>query len=92
MQILLVCFQAHCLAVCYWHDVQPQRVKPSRAYIFAAVSGAEDPEKMLDQAVNEMQNDLVRLRQASAQVTQFHLHIPRCMVDHAWSSDIIAFM
>ena len=32
------------------------------------VSGAEDPEKMLDQAVNEMQSDLVRLRQASAQV------------------------
>ena len=32
------------------------------------VSGAEDPEKLLDQAVNEMQSDLVRLRQASAQV------------------------
>ena len=37
-------------------------------YAVAAVSGAEDPEKMLDQAVNEMQSDLVRLRQASAQV------------------------
>lgn len=33
-----------------------------------AVGSAEDPEKMLDQAVNEMQNDLVKLRQASAQV------------------------
>ena len=68
MQILLVCFQAHCLAVCYCHDSQPQRGKPSQAFICPVVSGAEDPEKMLDQAVNEMQNDLVRLRQASAQV------------------------
>ncbi|DBA88895.1 TPA: hypothetical protein ACH3X2_000137 [Trebouxia sp. C0005] len=39
-----------------------------RSYANSVVSGAEDPEKMLDQAVNEMQNDLVRLRQASAQV------------------------
>ena len=36
--------------------------------VVITVSGAEDPEKMLDQAVNEMQSDLVRLRQASAQV------------------------
>ena len=32
------------------------------------VSAAEDPEKMLDQTVSEMQNDLIRMRQASAQV------------------------
>lgn len=39
-----------------------------RSYANSVVSGAEDPEKLLDQAVNEMQSDLVRLRQASAQV------------------------
>jgi hypothetical protein len=33
-----------------------------------AVSNAEDPEKMLDQVVNEMQEDLIKMRQASAQV------------------------
>ena len=33
-----------------------------------AVSGVEDPEKMLDQTVNEMQEDLIKMRQASAQV------------------------
>jgi phage shock protein A len=32
------------------------------------VSAAEDPEKMLDQTVNEMQADLIKMRQASAQV------------------------
>jgi len=33
-----------------------------------AVSSVEDPEKMLDQTVNEMQSDLIKMRQASAQV------------------------
>ena len=32
-----------------------------------AVGSAEDPEKILDQAVNEMQGDLIKMRQASAQ-------------------------
>jgi len=32
------------------------------------VSSAEDPEKILDQAVSDMQNDLIRLRQATAKV------------------------
>lgn len=34
----------------------------------AAVSSVEDPEKMLEQTVNEMQSDLIKMRQASAQV------------------------
>ncbi len=33
-----------------------------------AVSAAEDPEKMLEQTVSEMQEDLIKMRQASAQV------------------------
>ena len=33
-----------------------------------AVNSVEDPEKMLDQTVTEMQNDLIKMRQASAQV------------------------
>ncbi len=33
-----------------------------------AVSSVEDPEKMLEQTVNEMQTDLIKMRQASAQV------------------------
>ena len=32
------------------------------------VGAAEDPEKILDQAVNEMQSDLIKMRQAAAQV------------------------
>ena len=31
------------------------------------MSSAEDPEKILDQVVNEMQEDLIKMRQASAQ-------------------------
>lgn len=31
-------------------------------------SSAQDPEKMLEQSVNEMQEDLIKMRQASAQV------------------------
>ena len=34
-----------------------------------AVSSVEDPEKMLEQTVNEMQTDLIKMRQASAQVS-----------------------
>ena len=32
-----------------------------------SVSSVEDPEKMLEQTVNEMQSDLIKMRQASAQ-------------------------
>ena len=34
-----------------------------------AVGSVEDPEKILDQAVNEMQGNLIKMRQASAQVS-----------------------
>ena len=39
-----------------------------------AVSSVEDPEKMLEQTVNEMQTDLIKMRQASAQVAL----VPAC--------------
>ena len=38
------------------------------SYANSLVSAAEDPEKILDQTVIEMQEDLVKMRQASAQV------------------------
>ncbi len=38
-----------------------------RANINSLISGAEDPEKILEQAVVEMQHDLIQLRQAVAQ-------------------------
>ncbi|KAI3439051.1 hypothetical protein D9Q98_001461 [Chlorella vulgaris] len=40
-----------------------------KSYANSAVSAAEDPEKILDQAVTDMQADLIRLRQAAAEVT-----------------------
>lgn len=39
-----------------------------KSYANSLVSSAEDPEKLLDQTVIEMQEDLVKMRQASAQV------------------------
>mmetsp|Transcript_29721 Transcript_29721/g.96850 ORF Transcript_29721/g.96850 Transcript_29721/m.96850 type:complete len:319 (-) Transcript_29721:63-1019(-) len=39
-----------------------------KSYANAVVSSAEDPEKVLDQVVMEMQEDLIKMRQASAQV------------------------
>jgi len=33
-----------------------------------SVTSAEDPEKLLDQVVQEMQGDLIKMRQAAAQV------------------------
>ena len=38
-----------------------------RANINSLISGAEDPEKILEQTVIDMQNDLVKMRQAVAQ-------------------------
>eukprot|EP00884_Botryococcus_braunii_P020876 jgi/Botrbrau1/7472/Bobra.0095s0010.1 len=38
------------------------------SYGNSIVSGLEDPEKMLEQTVNEMQADVIKMRQASAQV------------------------
>ncbi|CAK0781978.1 hypothetical protein CVIRNUC_005521 [Coccomyxa viridis] len=40
----------------------------ARSYANSIVSSVEDPEKMLEQTVNEMQTDLIKMRQASAQV------------------------
>ena len=36
-----------------------------------AVEGAEDPERILDQAVTDMNNDLIKLRQATAKVRAY---------------------
>lgn len=46
-------------------------------HILRAVSNAEDPEKILEQAVEDMQNDLVKMRQASAQVMASQKQIER---------------
>eukprot|EP00775_Hariotina_reticulata_P008440 gene8440-8624_t len=43
-------------------------VRVIQSYANQLVSSAEDPEKLLDQVVNEMQEDLIKMRQASAQV------------------------
>lgn len=40
-----------------------------RSYANALVSSVEDPEKVLEQAVMDMERDLVRLRQTAAEVT-----------------------
>lgn len=50
------------LTVSLVHKSAPSQCCP------AAVSSAEDPEKILDQAVTDMNNDLIRLRQATAKV------------------------
>uniref|UniRef100_A0A0C9QWV8 TSA: Wollemia nobilis Ref_Wollemi_Transcript_2525_1344 transcribed RNA sequence n=1 Tax=Wollemia nobilis TaxID=56998 RepID=A0A0C9QWV8_9CONI len=39
-----------------------------KSYANAVISAAEDPEKILDQTVQEMNDDLIKMRQASAQV------------------------
>jgi len=38
------------------------------SYANALITAAEDPEKILDQTVNEMNSDLIKMRQATAQV------------------------
>eukprot|EP00271_Cylindrocystis_brebissonii_P016436 TRINITY_DN39_c0_g1_i1.p1 TRINITY_DN39_c0_g1~~TRINITY_DN39_c0_g1_i1.p1 ORF type:complete len:414 (-),score=101.51 TRINITY_DN39_c0_g1_i1:510-1751(-) len=43
-------------------------VRIAKSYANAAVAAAEDPEKILEQAVLEMNEDLVKLRQTTAQV------------------------
>lgn len=43
-------------------------VRVVKSYTGQIVSAAEDPEKLLDQVVTEMQEDLIKMRQASAQV------------------------
>lgn len=39
-----------------------------RSYADSIVSSAEDPEKLLDQTVREMQEDLIKMKQTSATV------------------------
>lgn len=48
-----------------------------RANLNQAVSGMEDPEKVLNQTVTDMQNDLVKVRQAYAEVSATQKRIER---------------
>lgn len=48
----------------------PAFLPPAPVFVSSAVNAAEDPEKILDQAVTDMQSDLIRLRQAAAEVRQ----------------------
>jgi len=40
-----------------------------QSYVEQFVGSGEDPERIIDQAVEEMNTDLVKLRQTAAQVT-----------------------
>ena len=41
-----------------------------KSNVNSLLSNLEDPEKILDQAVNDMQNDLVKIRQSYAEISQ----------------------
>lgn len=43
----------------------------TQSYANALISSFEDPEKILEQTVLEMNNDLIKMRQATAQVSSF---------------------
>lgn len=58
-------------------------VRIVKSYANAVVSSAEDPEKLLDQTVIEMGDDLAKMRQASAQVC---LDMKRVAAFNIWSS------
>lgn len=51
------------------------------------VSGAEDPEKMLEQSVEDMQEDLVSLRQAVAQAIAAEKRVEQQLVQNRAQSD-----
>lgn len=55
-------------ALCAQANIFERVVRIVRSYANAIVSSAEDPEKLLDQTVLEMNEDLIKMRQASAQV------------------------
>ena len=61
-----------CYALSLMREASPIHVVPpallNRVCCCFPVSKAEDPEKILEQAVNDMQGDLIKMRQASAQV------------------------
>ncbi|GAB4816551.1 hypothetical protein N2152v2_003597, partial [Parachlorella kessleri] len=58
-----------CRAVSVEANLFSRVVRIFKSYANSLVSGAEDPEKILDQAVEDMQGDLIKLRQAAAEVT-----------------------
>eukprot|EP00850_Spirogloea_muscicola_P012148 SM000077S21622 [mRNA] locus=s77:514177:517110:- [translate_table: standard] len=55
-------------ALCVQANIFGRVVRIVKSYANALVSSAEDPEKLLDQTVIEMNEDLTKMRQASAQV------------------------
>jgi hypothetical protein len=56
------------LQTCLNEDLYKIRQMTNRL-LHIPVPGLEDPEKMLEQTVNEMQADVIKMRQASAQVS-----------------------
>jgi hypothetical protein len=57
---------------------------------FATVSSAEDPEKLLDQVVNEMQEDLIKMRQAAAQVGTAHASMSYALLPSLCPASLVA--
>jgi hypothetical protein len=56
------------LSLCVPQQSRLAWVIACNAAVGLAVSSAEDPERILDQAVEDMNNDLIRLRHATAKV------------------------
>ena len=53
-----------------------------RSYLNSIVTAAEDPEKILDQAVEDMQADLAKLRQGAAQVMASKKKVEAMLADN----------
>ena len=54
---------------CLQMNVFDRFVRVVSSNINSALKGLEDPEKVLEQAVNDMQNDLVKIRQSYAEIS-----------------------
>lgn len=54
---------------CLQMNIFDRFVRVVSSNINSALKGLEDPEKVLEQAVNDMQNDLVKIRQSYAEIS-----------------------
>jgi hypothetical protein len=60
------------------HVVTQAKLQQAMTHAIRAVDSAEDPERILTQAFEDMKNDIIRLRQVTAQVRTIAARNPVC--------------
>jgi hypothetical protein len=72
------------------HVFTQAKLQQAMTHAFRAVDSVEDPERILTQAFEDMKNDIIRLRQVTAQVQTIAARNPGCASCETFVAQVLA--